>query len=279
MHASLEAVLHADMQTCQQTILHSRMHAYLLSCWLPCYWIYGFSGTKPPGRGQRGEEAKVIYSFTNSKGGVGKSTLAVHLVLWLVRQGRSVALIDADAQGSSSIWLQEASPETPVFRWLSADDILDGVPALRDQFEFVVADGPAGLSEVTRTIMFLTDATFLPIGPSVLDLRAVTEAVRVVRQVQAIRQGPPRAMIVPNKVQARTRLSRELLETAHAFGLPTATGLRLRQCYADAAGQGKVVWQMGPQAADAARDMESLLEEMVGYGRAAKNDEPGLAAC
>lgn len=220
----------------------------------------------------------MIYSFTNSKGGVGKSTLAVHLVLWLAEQGRSVALVDADAQSSSSNWLQEASPETPIFRWLSADDILDGVPALRGQFDVVVMDGPAGLSEVTRTILFVADATFLPIGPSVLDLRAVAEAVRVVRQVQAIRQGPPRAALIPNKVQAHTRLSRELLETARGFEIPSVTGLRLRQAYADAAGQGKAVWQLGPRASGASQEIRLLFEEMMCYDRVTSNDEPSLAA-
>ncbi len=208
----------------------------------------------------------MIYSFTNSKGGVGKSTLAVHLAVWLQERGGSVALIDADVQSSSSVWLHEASPETKIFRLQTADDLLEQTPVIQNKFAQVVIDGPAGLSEVTRTILFVADTTFLPCGPSVLDLRAVSEAIRVVRQAQTIRKGPPRAVLIPNKLQVHYRLSRELLATASALDIPSARGLRLRQAYADAAGQGKVVWQMGPRAEDAAREIRELFEELYETG-------------
>jgi len=45
----------------------------------------------------------MIIALTNSKGGVGKSTVAVHLAVWWKKQGADVALIDADGQGSSSV--------------------------------------------------------------------------------------------------------------------------------------------------------------------------------
>ena len=112
---------------------------------------------------------------------------------------------------------------------------------------------------------FVADTTFLPCGPSVLDLRAANEAIRVVRQAQTIRKGPPRVVLIPNKLQVHYRLSRELLETGKALDIPSTSGLRLRQAYADAAGQGKVVWQMGPRAEDAAREIRELFEELLAY--------------
>jgi chromosome partitioning protein len=204
----------------------------------------------------------MIVAFTNSKGGVGKTTLAVHLAVWLAEQGRRVAFVDADVQASSSRWMAEAAPETKVVRLLTPDDVLEQVPGLQDQFDEVVIDGPAGLSEVTRTILFVADLTALPCGPSVLDLRAVTDAIRVVRQAQVIRKGPPRAVLVPNKLQARFRLSAELLQATRSLGIPSVAGLRLRQAYADAAGQGKAVWQLGPTGAAAAAEMAVLFEEV-----------------
>ena len=137
----------------------------------------------------------MIFAFTNAKGGVGKSTLSVHLAVWLREKGAKVALIDADVQGSSSIWLQEAAPDIPVVRLQTPDDILEQVPILQAEFEHLVIDGPAGLSEVTRTVLFVADVTFLPCGPSVLDLRAAQDAIRVVRQAQGIRKGPPHAVL------------------------------------------------------------------------------------
>ena len=221
----------------------------------------------------------MIVALTNSKGGVGKSTLAVHLAVWLSEQGAKVALIDSDVQGASSLWLHEASPEIKVVRLQTADDILDQVPKIQSEVQHIVVDGPAGLSEITRTILFLTDLAFLPCGPSVLDLRAAIDAIRVVRQVQTIRKGPPKAVLVPNKLQVQYRLSQELLETAKTLEIPAASGLRLRQAFADAAGQGTVVWRMQTQSArDAAGEIQNLFTELLAYEPAnTTNNERSVA--
>ena len=52
----------------------------------------------------------MIIVVANSKGGVGKSTLAVHLAAWLHEQGHTVTLADCDTQESSSQWIREAAP-------------------------------------------------------------------------------------------------------------------------------------------------------------------------
>ena len=221
----------------------------------------------------------MIVALTNSKGGVGKSTLAVHLAVWLSEQGAKVALVDSDVQGSSSLWLHEAAPEIKVVRLQTADDILDQVPKIQNEVQHIIVDGPAGLSEVTRTILFLTDLAFLPCGPSVLDLRAASDAIRVVRQVQTIRKGPPKAVLVPNKLQVQYRLTQELLETAKTLEIPAASGLRLRQAFADAAGQGTVVWRMQTQSArDAAAEIQILFTELLAYEPAnSTNNERSVA--
>ena len=110
----------------------------------------------------------------------------------------------------------------------------------------------------------MTDVAFLPCGPSVLDLRAANDAIRVVKQAQQIRRGPPRAVLVPNKLQVQYRLSQEMLEATRSLAIPTANGLRLRQAYADAAGQGTVVWKLGPRGEAAAAEVQSLFEELLG---------------
>ncbi len=207
----------------------------------------------------------MIVALTNSKGGVGKSTLAVHLTGWWHEQGRPVALVDADAQGSSSVWLQEAIPHLPVFRLETPDDVLEQAPILARSFDPLVIDGPAGLSEVTRAILLVADVALLPCGPSVLDLRAVHDALRVVNQARQIRQGPPEPVLVPNKLQVHYRLTQELLETVKALGVSALGGLRLRQAYADAAGQGTLVWRLGPRGEAAAAELKTLFEEFASH--------------
>ena len=218
----------------------------------------------------------MIIALTNSKGGVGKSTVAVHLAAWWQEQGAKVALVDADAQGSSSVWLQEASPETPVLRLQTPDEILDGVPKLQTQFDHLVIDGPGGLTEVTRAILLVADLAVLPCGPSMLDLRAVNEAIRVVKQAQHIRHGPPQAVLVPNKLQVQYRLSRELIEMLATLGIQNTLGLRLRQAYADAVGQGTVVWRLGRRGEMAGNEIKELFHGLLGqnqtdFGRSVAN--------
>jgi cellulose biosynthesis protein BcsQ len=47
----------------------------------------------------------MIIGFCNEKGGVGKTTLAIHTATWLARQDRRVVLVDLDTQGSVAHFL------------------------------------------------------------------------------------------------------------------------------------------------------------------------------
>jgi chromosome partitioning protein len=213
----------------------------------------------------------MIWALANSKGGVGKSTLATHLAVWLHEKGRRIAFVDSDVQGSSSAWLKEAAPEIQAVRLLTAEDVVAQLPQI--QADEIVIDGPAGLSEVTRAILYLTDLAILPCGPSVLDLRAALDAVEIVRKIQALREGRPQMVVIPNKLQPQYRLSKELLQTVQTLGMPVGEGLQLRQAYADAAGQGTVVWRMNTQSArSATAEIQFLFQQLYEFHTSPNHD-------
>ena len=56
----------------------------------------------PPRLGFKGNRHSMIVALLNQKGGVGKTTLALHLAGQWARQGKRITLIDADPQGSRS---------------------------------------------------------------------------------------------------------------------------------------------------------------------------------
>lgn len=206
----------------------------------------------------------MLIGVVNQKGGVGKSTLVVHLAVWLHEQGVKVALVDADSQSSSTEWLREAQPEIDCYQWQGAAEIFDGVEELQEKYDAVVFDGPAGLNDATKAIMVLANGILVPCGPSILDLRALEEALIVVREVQDTRpERLPVVRLIPNKLQKRYRLSQELVYVIKDADVAGSTGLSLLSAYADAAGQGTVVWRMGSRAEKAAREMKKLFEEIL----------------
>jgi chromosome partitioning protein len=206
----------------------------------------------------------MIYGLTNSKGGVGKTTIAVHLAAHLARKKRAVVFIDADPQQSASAWIKELSLPIRLETLDTPEEIIRQVARLSNDKADIVIDGPAGLSETTRAIMVRADRVFLPCGPSILDLRAASKAVQLLNEARKARKGLPKGALIPNKLQKRGRLSREMLDAVHKLKIPVLAGLSLRQAFADAAGQAKVVSEMrGASAFLAGHEMKQLLKEMT----------------
>lgn len=206
----------------------------------------------------------MIIVIANSKGGVGKSTIAVHLAAWLSEQGHGVTLADCDAQQSSSDWVREAAPDVQAVRLADADEILDRLPLLATKTDFIVADGPGSNAETSRALLLRADLAIVPCKASMLEARALTQATNVLRQAQDIRGGSPRAIIVLSMVGKNYRLTQDMRDAAKTLELPLAqTAITLRQVYADAPGQGAVVWQLASRGREAAAEVESLFNELL----------------
>lgn len=206
----------------------------------------------------------MLIAFANSKGGVGKSTLAVHLAVWLYDHGENVALLDVDKQRSSSTWAAEAEPNLTVRTAATHDEVASTVQELTKTHEFVVADAPGGLEELSRTVLILADLAVFPVLPSILDLRSVSEATKLLKFAQNINGGRPEGRLVLNRLRKRDRISRELTEAAPALGLTVArTTIRDLQAYRNAAQQGTVVARMGSREKDAAAELTQLFVELM----------------
>ncbi len=201
----------------------------------------------------------------NSKGGVGKSTLATHLAVWLFDQGFQTALLDADKQRSSSEWIVEAEPKITVRVADTPEECLLNVQELVACHDFLVGDAPGGLEDLSRTLLILADLAIFPISPSILDVRSVSGATQVLRYAQGINGGKPDGRVILNKMKTRDTISQELREGAPRLGLQVAQHvIRDLQAYRDAAQQGTVVGRVGRKGAQAAADMDALFRELLG---------------
>lgn len=207
---------------------------------------------------------RMIIAIANSKGGVGKSTVAVHLAAWLQRQGHRVTLADCDTQQSSSQWIREAAPGVKSICLKDPDTIISELPLLRQETDYIVADGPGSLAEMSRALLLVADKAIVPCKASMLEVRALDAATKVLRQSQQIRNGHPKAVIVLSMVGKHYRLTQDMREAAALLKLPIAnTSMTLRQIYADAPGQAAVVWDLGSRAKEAAEEVDRLFRELM----------------
>ncbi|MBX7165930.1 MAG: ParA family protein [Pirellulales bacterium] len=206
----------------------------------------------------------MFIALVNEKGGVGKSTLAVHLAVWLFDRGAKVALIDCDKQRSSSQWLAECEPGVTIRVADTPENLASEAQGLRRSHDFLVGDGPAGLADISRTLLLLADLAVFPISPSILDLRSVAEATRVLQYAHSINQGRPEGRLVLNRMRTRDTISRELKKVAPSLGLAVGNSvIRDLQAYRDAAQQGTVVTRMGTRGAHAAHELTQLFVELL----------------
>lgn len=139
-----------------------------------------------------------IIVFGNQKGGTGKSTLAMHLIVSLLHQGYKVATIDVDArQGTLTRYVENRSKTCqdnptilmpthyPVF-----DSLSDSIKVMNrenflmfselinslNNFDFIVIDTPgsdAGLSKIAHSF---ADIIITPMNESFIDLDLIIKA-------------------------------------------------------------------------------------------------------
>jgi chromosome partitioning protein len=201
-----------------------------------------------------------IIAIVNQKGGAGKTTTAVHLAYWLSQRG-TVLVIDADAQQSSSTWLEELNLPCEIIN--EPDELFDRLPELALQHDFIIVDGAASFSETTRVILSRADMALIPCKPAGLDMHSTNRVIRLTRQAIDLRGGLPKAALFLNQAKKGTVLLREAKTALSKTGVDLLdTVIYDRSIITDAPSQGQVVWQMsGTSAKQAASEYDLLFQE------------------
>ena len=208
-----------------------------------------------------------VISFLNQKGGVGKTTLAVHIADALTRRKHRVLLVDADPQGSALDWAaaRQGEPRFPVVG-LPKPSIHKELAALSHDYEWVVIDGPPRVYEVARSGIMASDAVFIPVQPSPYDVWAANEILELFRESDVYRPDVKRAFVINRKI-ANTAIGRDVNEALAEYKLPVLkAAVCQRVSFADSATLGKTVFDVDPDG-QAAKEIMALVQEIEGFVR------------
>lgn len=127
-------------------------------------------------------------AIISQKGGVGKTTLATALAVAAELDGRSVALFDLDPQASACFWADRRKAsgkgETPVVRDVNHNRLPHVLTAMEQAgCDLVVLDCPPVHRDIADEAIKAADMILIPTRAETLDIRAMTQTVRLVQQM------------------------------------------------------------------------------------------------
>lgn len=180
----------------------------------------------------------------NPKGGSGKTTLATSLASCFACGGYATAVIDHDAQGSSTRWLNVRPAAYPTIHGVAAFRTPLGVTrswAMRvpPDTERVVVDTPAGLgAHHLADLVRKADSVIIPVLPSFIDIDAVSGFLKDLARIDTVRARRTRVAVVANRVRPNTSVVHELERFLSELDFPFIARFRDSQNYVRAGEQG-----------------------------------------
>lgn len=211
-----------------------------------------------------------VISVQNQKGGVGKTTLAIHVAHELVRRGDRVLLIDADPQGSARDWAAARADKPPFpVTGLDRPTIHRDLPEMAKDYTHVLIDGPPRVTELARSAILASDLVLVPVQPSPYDVWASQEVVGLIKEA-TIFKADLKASFVINRRIPNTLLGRDVVaalgdvQMRASHQMPTMkTMLTQRIIFAESAIAGLTVMEDGRDF-KATSEIAQLVEELMG---------------
>jgi chromosome partitioning protein len=207
----------------------------------------------------------MIVVLAHTKGGVGKSTLAVNMVVVRSRHGRDVLLVDADEQGTSMDFTTLRSEQlgqpgyTAVS--LSGASVRTQVLQLRSKYEDIIIDAGGRDTAGLRAALTISDVALVPFQPRSFDLWTLEKMVELMTEAQEYRQTPLRAAAILNFLDPTGRdniVAAEVLTGNQMIGY-LHTPIGRRKAFPNAAAEGRAVCELKPQDPKATAEIAALV--------------------
>lgn len=210
----------------------------------------------------------MIVAVGNTKGGVGKTTLALNLAVMRALAGGDVWLIDGDRQQTAATAVAvraDAGTKPPI----ACAAYCDG-PMLRSQvllqqskFTDVIIDVGGRDSTALRAALMVTDILLVPFQPRSYDVWALRDIAELVDEARSVRDDL-RAYAVLNCADPTGSDNGDAARAVETF--PALTYLdapiHRRKAYSNAAGQGLGVHELKPTDAKARAEISYLSRQL-----------------
>jgi chromosome partitioning protein len=165
----------------------------------------------------------MIIGLANSKGGVGKSTLARNLVVYLNDQGHKTALVDAEEDAPTATLLSRFDSSIETRSATTLDAIDDALTGLTEAGCNVVLDAPGKEGDQVSTLCLLSDLVLIPLCVSEQDILQTVSVIKLVRrQQERSRDGKPAASIVLTRTVRNDIGVRAFRKNLVRLGIPVA---------------------------------------------------------
>jgi chromosome partitioning protein len=198
-----------------------------------------------------------VITVAQQKGGVGKSTLAVHLAVAFAKQGYSTMLFDTDPQGTVSHWHAQRKQSDIGLIATSGWRLTRDLAMAREANDVIIIDTPPHAEMDIKVSTRAADMVMVPLQPSPADLWAVKETMNTVAGEST------NAMVVLNRVVARANITKDIQEKLTMMEIPVAKAtLGNRVLFAAAMEAGMTV--LDGFKNPAMDEMDELVKEVAG---------------
>lgn len=158
------------------------------------------------------------------KGGVGKTTLALHWAVMAHQLGESVAIIDTDTQGSAASWGRRRKSEEPVVLEASESNLGEALDACQGAgITLSLIDTMPRIERPSVQAARKANLVVIPCGPTVLDIEAIGGTIAIAERV-----GVP-ALIVLNQCRHSSRVNDKAAHILQEYGLPICPSYIMRR--------------------------------------------------
>ncbi len=205
----------------------------------------------------------MIISFLNQKGGVGKTTLAIHIADSLSRKDKKVLLVDADPQASALDWAENSDNGNRFsVVGLPKKTLRSELRNIEADYDYIVVDGPPRVHEIAMAAIAASDLIVIPVQPSPFDVWSLKDIVDLVNEVKTINEHLKTVLVINRKI-VNTAIGRDVVNALADYNFPIlTTAICQRVAYAESIALGQTVLNTNSDM-KASEEIQALTNEIL----------------